>query len=110
MQLPKIHISVSTAIRSRAQIFEVKPLTEADIHVAIQRALTDKEKRLRCTSINLDETAEQYLARVTNGDLRSALNALELAARSTPANPDTNVIDIDIDVIEECVQKKSHYS
>lgn len=46
MQLPKIHISVSTAIRSRAQIFEVKPLTEADIHVAIQRALTDKEKGL----------------------------------------------------------------
>lgn len=101
------YISINPAIRSRAQIFEVKPLTEADIHVAIQRALTDKEKGLGALAINLDETAEQYLARVTNGDLRSALNALELAARSTPANPDTNVIDIDIDVIEECVQKKA---
>ncbi|ASN60053.1 recombinase RarA [Latilactobacillus curvatus] len=101
------YISINPAIRSRAQIFEVKPLTEADIHVAIHRALTDKEKGLGALAINLDETAEQYLARVTNGDLRSALNALELAARSTPANPDTNVIDIDIDVIEECVQKKA---
>lgn len=101
------YISINPAIRSRAQIFEVKPLTEADIHVAIQRALTDKEKGLGALAINLDETAEQYLARVTNGDLRSALNALELAALSTPANPDTNVIDIDIDVIEECVQKKA---
>lgn len=101
------YISINPAIRSRAQIFEVKPLTEADIYVAIQRALTDKEKGLGALAINLDETAEQYLARVTNGDLRSALNALELAARSTPANPDTNVIDIDIDVIEECVQKKA---
>lgn len=101
------YISINPAIRSRAQIFEVKPLTEADIHVAIHRALTDKEKGLGALAINLDELAEQYLARVTNGDLRSALNALELAARSTPPHSDTNIIDIDINVIEECVQKKA---
>lgn len=101
------YISINPAIRSRAQIFEVKPLTEADIHVAIHRALNDKEKGLGALAINLDELAEQYLARVTNGDLRSALNALELAARSTPPHSDTNIIDIDINVIEECVQKKA---
>ncbi|WP_413476473.1 replication-associated recombination protein A [Latilactobacillus fuchuensis] len=100
------YISINPAIRSRAQIFEVKPLAEADIHVALQRALTDKEKGLGDEPVALSEVAEQYLARVTNGDLRSALNALELAVRSTPKDAD-GVIQIDIDVIEECVQQKA---
>ncbi|WP_057908283.1 replication-associated recombination protein A [Latilactobacillus graminis] len=101
------YISINPAIRSRAQIFEVKPLTETDIHIALERALTDSEKGLGELPINLAETAERYLTQATNGDLRSALNALELAARSTPPNPDTGMIEIDINVIEECVQKKA---
>lgn len=101
------YITINPAIRSRTQIFEVHPLNEADIHVAIQRALTDPQKGLGDEPVNLDETAEKYLAQVTNGDLRSALNALELAVRSTPKNPETGLIDIDIAVIEECVQRKA---
>lgn len=100
------YISINPAIRSRTQIFEVKPLTETDIHQALQRALTDKDKGLGDQQVQLSEAAERYLAQVTNGDLRSALNALELAVRSTPPAK-SGLIEIDIEIIEECVQQKA---
>lgn len=100
------YISINPAIRSRTQIFEVKPLTETDIHQALQHALTDKDKGLGDQQVQLSEAAERYLAQVTNGDLRSALNALELAVRSTPPAK-SGLIEIDIEIIEECVQQKA---
>jgi putative ATPase len=100
------YITINPAIRSRAQIFEVKPLQESDILLAIDAALADKERGLGSESIQLTEEARLHLSRATNGDLRSALNGLELAARSTPESSD-GVIHLTLAIIEECVQRKA---
>ncbi|CAM2796634.1 replication-associated recombination protein A [Dellaglioa algida] len=100
------YITINPAIRSRTQIFEVKPLDEQDIEIAIDRALTDKKVGLGELDIDLESNARLHLARATNGDLRSSLNALELAAKSTPAD-DSGVIVLTLTIIEECLQKKA---
>lgn len=100
------YININPAIRSRTQIFEVKPLSEADIKAAIQMALTDSERGLGNEPILLDENALEHLSSGTNGDLRSALNSLELAAKSTP--PDSEqTIHLTLEIIEECMQRKA---
>lgn len=100
------YITINPAIRSRTQIFEVKPLQESDILAAIDAALADKERGLVTESIQLTEEARLHLSRATNGDLRSALNGLELAARSTPPSSDGK-IHLTLPIIEECVQRKA---
>ncbi|MBO0432392.1 replication-associated recombination protein A [Enterococcus sp. DIV0660C] len=100
------YITINPAIRSRTQIFEVKPLNETDIQSAIQTALLDKERGLGELPIQLDEDALLHLSRATNGDLRSALNGLELAARSTKPIED-GLIHLTLAIIEECVQRKA---
>lgn len=100
------YISINPAIRSRTQIFEVKPLNETDIKEAINRALTDKVDGLGNLDVTLTDEAMTHLTRATNGDLRSALNGLELAVKSTKPNDDGNIL-ITLDIIEECVQRKS---
>lgn len=100
------YITINPAIRSRTQIFEVKPLDETDIQSAIQTALLDKERGLGELPIQLDEDALLHLSRATNGDLRSALNGLELAARSTKPMEDGR-IHLTLAIIEECVQRKA---
>lgn len=100
------YISINPAIRSRTQIFEVKPLNEEDIKQAIERALADSQDGLGDLDVTVTDEAMIHLTRATNGDLRSALNGLELAVKST--KPDTNgKIIIALDIIEECVQRKS---
>lgn len=100
------YITINPAIRSRTQIFEVKPLTEADIGQAIDQALTDKENGLGEQNVVLTGEARLHLTRVTHGDLRSALNGLELAVMSTEPD-DSGVLTIDLPTIEECVQRKA---
>lgn len=100
------YISINPAIRSRTQIFEVLPLTEEDIEKAIHYALADEERGLGKTKVTIDENAMLHLTRATNGDLRSALNCLELAVKSTPENQE-GIIHLTIDIIEECVQRKA---
>ncbi|MGM9902750.1 recombination factor protein RarA [Enterococcus sp. 10A9_DIV0425] len=100
------YITINPAIRSRTQIFEVKPLDEQDIQTAIHRALADQENGLGQLKIQLDDNALLHLSRATNGDLRSALNGLELAARSTKEN-EAGVIHLTLEVIEECIQRKA---
>lgn len=100
------YIAINPAIRSRTQIFEVKPLNEKNIKTAIFRALNDKENGLGMLNIQLDDDALTHLSRATNGDLRSALNGLELASKSTPASED-RIIHLTLDILEECIQKKA---
>lgn len=101
------YINVTPAIRSRTQIFQVLPLTENDIKIAVKRALNDKEKGLGNYNVTLDDNAMTQLSRATNGDLRSALNGLELAVLSTPPNKKDNIINITLPIIEETVQRKA---
>jgi putative ATPase len=100
------YLSINPAIRSRAQIFEVKPLSEEDMRVAIQRAMTDEARGLGTFNAVLDDDAERQLVYATNGDLRSALNGLELAVKSTKPSEDGK-IHITLPIIEETVQKKA---
>ncbi|CAI2583181.1 putative AAA domain-containing protein [Apilactobacillus kunkeei] len=100
------YININPAIRSRTQIFEVHPLNEDDIKSAVERALTDKENGLGNLNIDLDDNALHFLSTSTNGDLRSALNALELAAKSTTPDED-DIIHITLDDVESCLQRKA---
>ncbi|MDT2813495.1 replication-associated recombination protein A [Vagococcus carniphilus] len=100
------YIAINPAIRSRSQIFEVKSLTESDIEAAVFRALEDKENGLGELAIQLDSDALIHLSRATNGDLRSALNGLELASKSTPPEADGKV-HLTLQILEECIQKKA---
>ena len=100
------YLSILPAIRSRSQIFEVQPLSEDDMKIAIQRALTDKDRGLGNFDAVLEEDAERQLVYATNGDLRSALNGLELAVKSTLPSEDGQ-IHITLPIIEETVQRKA---
>ena len=100
------YISINPAIRSRTQIFEVQKLSEEDIETAINRALQDDERGLGKYHVVLDDDAMLHLARATNGDLRSALNGLELAVTSTPTD-ESNHVHVTLEIIEECIQKKA---
>ena len=100
------YITINPAIRSRTQIFEVKPLSEEDIQKAIHEALIDKERGLGNFDVVLEEKALLHLSRATNGDLRSALNGLELAVKSTPENEQKKIV-LSLKIIEECVQRKA---
>lgn len=98
--------AINPAIRSRCQIFELKPLEAADIKTALERALKDEKKGLGKYRAVISEEALMHFASSCAGDVRSALNALELAVIST--DPDENgKIHVSLDTAEECLQKKS---
>jgi putative ATPase len=96
---------VNSALLSRSQIFELKPLSEDDILNILHNALKDKERGLGNLNLIIDESALRHLARMSDGDARKALSALEIAALTT--NPDSNgQIIITIEIAEESIQKK----
>lgn len=100
------YIAINPAIRSRTQIFPVYPLSPQDMQIAIERALHDQERGLGKMPLNLDDDALAQLITAANGDLRSALNGLELAAKST--DPDkSGQIHLTLSIIEECMQQKA---
>ncbi len=102
------YISINPAIRSRTEIFELKPLSPADIKTALLRAISDKERGLGHYNLDVDEIALDHFVNAANGDLRGALNALELATLSTePEKNHEDRIHITIDVAEESLQKKA---
>jgi putative ATPase len=98
--------AINPAIRSRCQIFELKPLTPDEIKQTLTRALTDKENGLGDYQVDVSQQALLHFAQGSGGDVRSSLNALELAVLSTDPDED-GVIHIDVHTAEECLQKKS---
>lgn len=100
------YISIHPAIRSRCHIFELKTLSQNNIKSALNRALHDEEKGLGAFQVEISDQALNHLAQATNGDLRSSLNALELAVKSTKKDQD-GTVHIDLDTVEECTQRKA---
>ncbi|MBX0358823.1 replication-associated recombination protein A [Halobacillus sp. Nhm2S1] len=98
--------SINPAIRSRCHLFELFRLESYHVKQAISRALEDQEKGLGHMNIEITDEALDHFAQSSNGDLRAALNGLELAAFSTPADENGRV-EINLEVAEECMQKKS---
>jgi putative ATPase len=90
---------------SRSTIFEFKPVGEEDIKKAIIRAVNIKVKDYSEIKLDVRDEAIKYLASYCNGDVRKALNGLEVALNST--KPDSNgVILIDLDVVRDSTQSK----
>jgi len=98
------HISMTPAIVSRCRIFKFLPLELNDIKDAILMAVKDRERGFGKLKINLDVDALNHFALFSNGDLRSAYNALELAISTTPANKDGFIV-IDKVVASQCIQQ-----
>ena len=99
------YIAINPAIRSRTQIFELIPLTPEEIHQALKRALTDETKGLGNYNVEITDEAMHTLMHFSNGDVRSSLNALELAVKSTPENEDGKII-ITEEIAGNCLQRK----
>ncbi|SFF52811.1 Recombination protein MgsA [Halobacillus alkaliphilus] len=97
--------SINPAIRSRCHLFELYKLTPDEIKQAIYRATEDKEQGIGDLELELTSEAVDHFAHAANGDLRAALNGLELAAFSTPM--EDKRIPINLEIAEECMQKKS---
>ncbi len=93
------------ALLSRSTIFEFKPLSEEDIKKAINRALDIKIADYSEIKLQVTEEAKSYLASYCNGDVRKALNGLEIALNSTRPNED-RVVLIDIEVVKDSTQNK----
>lgn len=93
------------AILSRSTIFEFKPVGEEDIKKALDRAITLRSKEFNEISIKVTKEAIEYLAAYCNGDVRKALNGLEVALNSTKPNDDKEIV-IDLEVVKDSTQSK----
>ena len=96
---------VNSPLVSRSQIFELRPLSEAELFALLQRALADTERGLGYLNIQADENALRHLAKIADGDARKALNALEIAALTT-APDKKGVVHIDLVAAEQSIQKR----
>ena len=97
-------VAMTPAIVSRCRIFQFEPLTEADVLLAMERALSDRERGFGGKNVILDPDAARHIARIANGDVRSALGALELAVLTTDPD-DSGAIHVTLAVAEESIQK-----
>src|SRR6266496_2442749 len=97
---------VNSPLVSRSQVFQLEPLRVEQLDELIDRALTDKERGLGNYTVKIDKNARQHLAKLSDGDARKCLNALEIGVMTTP--PDSkNVIHFTIAVAEESIQQKA---
>jgi putative ATPase len=97
---------VNSPLVSRSQIFELRPLTEQDLYQLLQRALAEPERGLGYLKVAADEAALRHLAKISDGDARKSLNALEIAALTTAPDQD-GTVRIDLGVAEQSIQKKA---
>jgi len=97
---------VNSALLSRSQIFELKPLSEGALLKVLRSALEDRERGLGGMPLAADNDALEQIARMSDGDARKALSALEIAALTT--GPDREgTVRITLSVAEESIQKKA---
>jgi len=98
--------TVTSALVSRSQIFEFKPLSRDDLKTIIRRAVADPERGLGGHKVELADEALDHLAEISDGDARRALNALEVGVLTTPPGPG-GVIRYDLKVAEDSIQRKA---
>ena len=98
--------SVNSALLSRSQIFEFKPLSKEEIKRLIRHALNDAEKGFGARAISISDNAVDHIAVISDGDGRKALNALEIAVVTTPPG-ENGTVTIGLTEAEESIQKKA---
>ena len=99
------YFEVNGALLSRSRIFELKPLSPLDICHVIVNTVEDNERGYGRKNVIMPAAAIDYLTQIVDGDVRQALNALELAVETT-AHDDKGQIVITTGVIQACVQKR----
>jgi putative ATPase len=97
---------VNSPLVSRSQVFALQPLTQDDLLSVMHRAIADPDRGLGFLKIDLHPDAVAHLATIADGDARKALNALELAVLTTPAETD-GIVHITLEVAEQSVQQKT---
>jgi putative ATPase len=97
---------VNKALVSRSRLFQLKPLSAADLQQVLLQALRDEDRGYGKLKVEIDREAIAHLANVANGDARSLLNALELAVETTTPTPD-GTIPITLAVAEESIQQRA---
>jgi len=97
---------VNAALLSRSQVFEFKRLSDQDVVAVLKGALSDKEYGLGNIPVDMDSEALEHLAKVSEGDARRALSALEVGVLTTPAGKDKK-IHFTMKTAEESIQKKA---
>ena len=100
------YVSMTRAIVSRCRIFSFSRLSEQDIRAGLERAVKDKERGLGNMNLQVSDEAYSHLAWASAGDMRTALNALELAALTTHAGSD-GVIRVGKTEAEQSIQQKA---
>jgi putative ATPase len=97
---------VNSALVSRSQVFRLEPLSVEQLEQLIDRALADKERGLESYNVKMDRDGCRHLAKLSDGDARKCLNALEIGVLTTP--PDSRgVIHFTLAVAEESIQQKA---
>ena len=99
------YFEVNGALISRSSVFELKSLDKEDIKTLLRRAVYDVEKGMGSYRATIDEDALEFLADISGGDARNALNAIELGILTTVRGADGK-IHITLEVAEECIQKR----
>lgn len=99
------YFSVNKALISRSTVFKLEPLTEKDIVKILENALKNKEKGLGYYDLTLEDGVLEYISALSGGDVRVALNALEIAALTTEMDANGE-IKITKEIASECIQKK----
>ena len=100
------YVNMTRAIVSRCRVFEFKRLSEEDVKSALKRAISDKTNGLGNYDMTVDEKALDHLVWASDGDLRAALNALELAVMTTDPDKDGK-ITVDLETAQQSIQKKA---
>ena len=99
------YFEVNGALISRSSVFELKSLEKEDIKTLLRRAVYDTEKGMGSYRAEITDEALEFLADISGGDARNALNAIELGILTTERSEDGK-IHITIDVAQECIQKR----
>ena len=100
------YFEVNGALLSRSVVFELKPLEKEDILELIRRAVTDPERGMGAYQPEITPEAADFLADISGGDARLALNAIELGVLTTEKGEDGK-IHLTLEVISECIQKRT---
>jgi putative ATPase len=99
---------VNSALVSRSQVFQLEPLPVGELEELIDRALNDSERGLGKYRVEMDADARRHLAKVSDGDARKCLNALEIGVLTTPpAKTKNGVIQFTVAVAEQSIQQKA---
>ena len=99
------YFEVNGALLSRSSVFELRPLSQEEVETLILRAVQDEKKGMGSYQAVLHEDARDFLADISGGDARAALNALELGILTTEKGPDGK-IHIDLETASQCIQKR----